>query len=115
MADGIGCPFEPSFAFVCLLRGQEVESARTEHIELIGGEDVLVKLRGEVLGDDEDLVDVGIEGVREGDVDQSIAASKGDGWLAAHRSKGMQPGSLSTGQDNGGDFLEKVITLFLAD
>ena len=54
----------------------------SEIIVLERFDDVLVERGNVVLGDDEDPLDLGVEGVGDGDVNQAVSSPEANRWFA---------------------------------
>ena len=100
LADGVGCPLEPMIAVLGLLGGQDGYERLREDVELVGPADVLVQALRVELRQHEDAADVGVDAVRDGDVDQAVLAGDGDRRLRPLVRQGKQPGSPTPTQDD---------------
>lgn len=49
-----------------------------------------------ILRDDVDVFDLGIEGMRDGDVDEAVSPSEGDGGFASSLCQWKKAGALSS-------------------
>ena len=58
------------------------------------------RLRGLVLGQDEDAAEVAVDAVGEGEVDDAVEAAEGHGRLGAVAGQRLQAGALAAGQDH---------------
>ena len=98
LVDGVGGAGVPVFADA-LHGGKDLE----ELAELVGDDwtpalaDVAVEGERLVLGEDVDVTQVGVDAVRQGDVDDAVLACKGDGGLGSIASQGKKPLSGTTG------------------
>ena len=75
-------------------------------VELAGEElpalvDVPVQADGLVLGEDQDLAEVGVDAVGEGEVDDPVDPAERDGRLGPVAGQGLQAGPPAPGQDDG--------------
>eukprot|EP00983_Pelagomonas_calceolata_P019571 616280-Pelagomonas_calceolata.AAC.3 len=66
----------------------------------VGLGQVAVQGCGVELGEAVHLVDVGVEAVADGNVDQAVVCAQGHGWLGTLFGQGVQPGTRSTSQDD---------------
>jgi hypothetical protein len=61
---------------------------------------VTIERESFVLGEDVDVAKVGVDAVREGDVDDAVLAGEGDGRLCAIAGKGEESFAGTTGKQN---------------
>jgi len=75
----VRCALEPIEVVHGLLGGQNIHKTFSKNVEFVGQIDVAVQGRGIELRQDEDALDVGVEAVGDGHVDQPVFAGDGDG------------------------------------
>ena len=100
LIDRVGGPLVPVLGDPLLGRDHLdvlVELAAEELPALV---DVAVQADGLVLGQDEDLAEVGVDAVGEGEVDDPVDPAERDRRLGPVAGQGLQPGSPPPGQDD---------------
>ena len=98
LVDGVGRPLVPVLGDPLLRRDDLdvlVELAAEEPPALV---DVAVQADGLVLGQDEDLAEVAVDAVGEGEVDDAVDAAERDGGLGSIAGQGFEPGPSTAGQ-----------------
>ena len=100
LADGVGGALEPVVALLGLLGGQDRHEPIREDVELVGAADVLVQALGVELRQHENPADVGVQAVRDGDVDQAVLAGDGDGRLGPPVGEGEEPRAAASPEDD---------------
>ena len=63
--------------------------------------DVVIERAGVVLRQDHDIVDVGVDAIRQGEVDDPVFATERNSGLCAHARQDRQALTLTAGEDHG--------------
>src|SRR5262245_25665570 len=102
LANGVGGALIPMALLVGfvhrLLSGQELDEAAAKMVEAVGAADMPVETHRFKLRKYVDLVDLAVDAVRDGDVDESILAGERHGWLRAVRGERQQARPTPTAQ-----------------
>ena len=101
LADRVGCALEPLRAIRRLLRGQHLDEAARKHVEPVGLGDVTVERRGIELGEHEDPLQVGVQTIADGHVDQPVLAADRYRRLRPHVRQRKETLSTSASQNQG--------------
>lgn len=109
LADGIRGALEPVLVLGGLLRGEHLDEA----LAVVGADVVVVRLgkvaveRGGVeLREAVHLVDVGVDAVGHGQVDEPVVGAEGNRGLGAGLGEGVQTGTRTTAEDDAEDVLQ---------
>src|SRR5205807_1585349 len=70
--------------------------------------DVAIETAGLVLREDEDLAEMAVDAVREGEVNDTIEPAEGDGRLGPVACQRFESSSLSSGQYQGQDVVHRA-------
>src|SRR5215813_9274004 len=100
LANGVGCTLEPVGAFRSYFGGDDLNKTICERAEPIGASNVAIKRGGVVLRENEDSQEVGVDAVRDRNIDQAIVATERDGGLGAQASEREQALANSAAKDN---------------
>jgi hypothetical protein len=84
-----------------LLGGQHFHEAVAEAGKVERSGDVAIERGGVELGQDVDLENFGIDAVTDGNIDQAVLASQGDGGFGPLFRQRIQTGSSPSTQNNG--------------
>ena len=109
LAHGISGALEPVLVHRALLRGENLD----ETLAVVGADVAVVRL-GEVtverrrveLREAVDLVDVGVDAVGHGQVDEPVVGAEGNRGLGAGLGEGVQTGTRTTAEDDAEDVLQ---------
>ena len=104
LAHSVRSTLEPVLVDGALLRGENLDEALA-----VEGADVAVVRLGQVavegsgveLGEAVHLVDVGVDAVGHGDVDEAVVRAKGDRGLSASLGQGVKASARTTAEDDG--------------
>ena len=95
----VGGALEPGAVALGLLGGEDLDIARGEGVETVGPADVTVQGHRVELGQNVHPLHVRVDGVGDGDVDQSVLARDRHRGLAAMHGQGVQPGASTTAEN----------------
>ena len=84
-----------------LLGRQNINKTATKWIEVISRLNVSMKRSSIELGQNENPIDVRIDAVADGDIDETIFASEGNSGFAAFLGEGMKSGATTAAHDHG--------------
>ncbi len=83
------------------VRLEELDAAvRAIEVPRLADADVVVERAGVVLGQDEDVVDVGVDAVRQREVDDPVLATERHGRLGPHGRQDREALALTPGEDH---------------
>ena len=81
LADCIGRSLKPLVAVGRLFGGQNIYETIAEIIEMVGVFDMSVERCGVELGEHKHALHAGIDTIGNGDVDESVFSTDGNGWF----------------------------------
>ena len=105
LVDGVGragIPFSSAAGYI----GREHENAAAVPVQVPGlpGSDIGVELHGLILSQHAHGIDIGINAVGKGEIDDAIPPAKGYGWLCHAVGENAKSAALSPGQQHGYHF-----------
>ena len=106
LVDSICGAFVPVRALDLLIRGQDVDSAvRAVEVPGLAVADVVIQLKGLVLGQDADRIDAGVYAVRQREVDDPVLSAEGDRRFGDLVGQDAESAALAACQQHGDAFV----------
>ncbi len=103
-ADGVGGALVPVPRFIGfahrLLGGEDFDEAAAERVEPIRAADVPVEARGLELREDVDLVDLAVDAVGDGDIDEPVLARERHGGFGTVLRERQEPRAAAAAEDD---------------
>ena len=101
LTDRVGRSLIPGGSLRCLLRGEDLDEARAEVVELEAGVDVAVKRGAVELGEHVDAADARVQAVADGDVHETVFSTDRHGRLGAVLGQGEEACAGASAHDDG--------------
>jgi hypothetical protein len=92
---------EPARMHEGLLGCQDLDETLGKGIEGIGPRNVEMERGRIILGEDIYLIEVGIDAIRDRNIDDSVLSPEGNGRFGAILSEGEEPGAFTSAENNG--------------
>ena len=100
LAHGVGRPLVPVGILDGLLGGEDLQEAVGKAVETVGLRDVAVQGSGVELGQDHDFLDVPVQAVGDGNVDEAELAADRNGGLGPELGQRIEPGAPAAAKDD---------------
>ena len=102
LINGVGRALVPSRTLAPGVGRQDADAAvGVVEVPGLAVADVLIEFQRLVLGQNADGVDVGVDTVRQGKIDDAVLTAEGDGRLGGVLRQNLEPAALATGQQHG--------------
>ena len=102
LIDGVGGSLVPVRALAPGIGRQHGDTAvGAVQIPGLSVADIFVEFQGLILGQDAHGVNMGVDAVGQGEIDNAVFAAKGDGRLGGILRENLQPAALAAGQQHG--------------